>query len=255
MTIVIILDNMKKINPLDDLNLRKFYDELYKREQEENPAYQIYDQLRVNYIRQLLNEYRERVLIIGCGARQDANIFDQRVYAFDLSWYAVNRLKKHNFLRFVGNSLDIPLPNNSFDVIVCSEVLEHIPDIDRAVREIYRIIKPSGILIVSSPNWHSLFGLVRWIAEKVLRKSIHSSGQIYDDWKTLKKYTSELFPYFKVEKIRGVWYLPPLHYREKGLSASWVNLIYKAYSPLENYLSKFLPAFGHLIILRLRAEK
>lgn len=255
MVVVIILDEMKNKNHLDNLSLRKFYDDLYKKKQEENPAYQIYDRLRIDYIRQMLSNHWGRVLIIGCGGRQDANIFDKGVYAFDLSWYAVSKIKKTNFLKFVGNSLDIPLPNNSFDVIICSEVLEHIPNVDRAVREIYRIIKPSGTLIVSSPNWHSLFGLVRWIAEKILNKPIHSSGQIYDDWKTLKKYTNELSPYFKVEKIRGVWYLPPLHYREKGFPKSLMNLIYKVYSPIENFMSKFFPTFGHLIILRLRAEK
>ncbi len=49
----------------------------------------------------------------------------------------------------------IDLPDNQFDVIICSHVLEHIPDDQKAMREMYRILKPGGIAIVLVPLWPS----------------------------------------------------------------------------------------------------
>ncbi len=46
---------------------------------------------------------------------------------------------------------NIPYPNDSFDSIVCSHVLEHVPD-DRAVmREFYRVLRPGGWAILNFP--------------------------------------------------------------------------------------------------------
>jgi len=45
----------------------------------------------------------------------------------------------------------IPEPNNSFDVILCSEVFEHLPDALRALDEFERLLKPGGKLILTAP--------------------------------------------------------------------------------------------------------
>jgi SAM-dependent methyltransferase len=46
---------------------------------------------------------------------------------------------------------DIPLANESFDVLYCSHVLEHVPDDRKALREFFRILKPSGWLLLVVP--------------------------------------------------------------------------------------------------------
>jgi hypothetical protein len=46
---------------------------------------------------------------------------------------------------------NIPYPENSFDVIFCSHVLEHIPDDKKAMLEIYRVLKPGGFSILQVP--------------------------------------------------------------------------------------------------------
>ncbi len=38
----------------------------------------------------------------------------------------------------------ITYDSNTFDVILCSHVLEHVPDDDKAMRELYRVLKPNG---------------------------------------------------------------------------------------------------------------
>jgi SAM-dependent methyltransferase len=47
----------------------------------------------------------------------------------------------------------LPFNNNSFDIVICSEVLEHIPDHDTAICEIARVLKPMGDLIISVPRY------------------------------------------------------------------------------------------------------
>jgi ubiquinone/menaquinone biosynthesis C-methylase UbiE len=45
----------------------------------------------------------------------------------------------------------MPFPDASFDVIVCSHVLEHIVEDHKALRELYRVLKPKGIAVLQVP--------------------------------------------------------------------------------------------------------
>ncbi|WP_165747785.1 methyltransferase domain-containing protein [Cellulophaga sp. Z1A5H] len=47
---------------------------------------------------------------------------------------------------------DLPFADNSFDIIFCNHVLEHIPDDTKAMQELYRILKPNGWAILQIPQ-------------------------------------------------------------------------------------------------------
>ncbi len=47
--------------------------------------------------------------------------------------------------------MDLPFENDAFDVVICNHVLEHIPDDITAMRELYRILAPSGMAILQVP--------------------------------------------------------------------------------------------------------
>lgn len=51
----------------------------------------------------------------------------------------------------IGDITAIPEPDAAFDAILCSEVLEHIPDPTKALDEFARLLKPSGKLILTAP--------------------------------------------------------------------------------------------------------
>lgn len=53
----------------------------------------------------------------------------------------------------VGNILDIPHPNGAFDVVLASEILEHVPEDIQAISELVRILAPGGMLAVTVPRW------------------------------------------------------------------------------------------------------
>jgi len=46
---------------------------------------------------------------------------------------------------------DIPYEDNSFDIIICNHVLEHVPDDRKAMAELYRVLKPGGWAILQVP--------------------------------------------------------------------------------------------------------
>ena len=53
----------------------------------------------------------------------------------------------------VGTILDMPHDDGSFDVVLASEILEHVPEIDQAVAELVRVTAPGGILAITVPRW------------------------------------------------------------------------------------------------------
>ncbi|MCB1616355.1 MAG: methyltransferase domain-containing protein [Pseudomonadales bacterium] len=53
----------------------------------------------------------------------------------------------------VANALQLPFPDSSFDKVICSEVLEHIPDYQGALNEIQRVLKPGGMFAASVPRY------------------------------------------------------------------------------------------------------
>ena len=52
-----------------------------------------------------------------------------------------------------ASALQLPFADRSFDKVLCSEVLEHIPDYQAALAEIYRVLKPGGLLAISVPRY------------------------------------------------------------------------------------------------------
>ncbi|MBI9075931.1 MAG: methyltransferase domain-containing protein [Desulfatibacillum sp.] len=72
----------------------------------------------------------------------------------------------------------LPFAKNSFDVVICSEVLEHIPNDQRAVEELVRVLKPGGALVVSVPLY--LPEKICWaLADETYRKMAGGHVRIY----------------------------------------------------------------------------
>jgi SAM-dependent methyltransferase len=52
-----------------------------------------------------------------------------------------------------GNALALPYPDGTFDCVIASEILEHIPEDDLAIAELVRVLKVGGMLAVTVPRW------------------------------------------------------------------------------------------------------
>ena len=53
----------------------------------------------------------------------------------------------------VGDALSLPYADETFDCVIASEILEHIPQDDAAIAELIRVLKVGGTLAVSVPRW------------------------------------------------------------------------------------------------------
>lgn len=60
---------------------------------------------------------------------------------------------KYPAITFVESSVEqTPFPDSSFDCIVMTDVLEHVPDRQKTLNELYRILKPGGAAIITTPH-------------------------------------------------------------------------------------------------------
>jgi ubiquinone/menaquinone biosynthesis C-methylase UbiE len=85
-----------------------------------------------------------------------------RVFGVDNSLEAVeharNRYKKENLEFMAGHCAAIPLPDKSVDLVVSFETIEHHDKHHQMMREIKRVLRPAGALLISSPDkrWYSI---------------------------------------------------------------------------------------------------
>jgi SAM-dependent methyltransferase len=102
-----------------------------------------------------------RVLDLGCGP---GNLLDYltpfgSVYGSDFSADALRFCMGRGLTRlFRADFHDLPLRSESFDLVTCIDVIEHLDDDRRAIGELMRILRPSGMLVVSVPAFQFLWG-------------------------------------------------------------------------------------------------
>lgn len=95
-----------------------------------------------------------RVLDVGAGSAPYRQLFAHCQYKTqDFSQLRDDQLRYGGYapIDFVSDARSIPVPDGSFDAIVCTEVLEHVPEPIAVVREFGRIVAPGGHLILTAP--------------------------------------------------------------------------------------------------------
>ena len=98
------------------------------------------------------------ILDIGCGL-SPISPFPEKTTVTDISSTALSFLHKNTSFKedVVASCNDLPWKENTFDSVLCSEVLEHLVNDRCAVEEFIRILKPGGQLIVTVPLHPYLF--------------------------------------------------------------------------------------------------
>ena len=111
----------------------------------------------------------ERVLDIGCGGgRHSWEVCKKAsclVYGLDIDVGELNNAKEMlqaldrqgesqgKWILIKGDTMSLPFKDASFDKIICSEVLEHVPDDEQGVREMVRVLKDDGVIAISVPTY------------------------------------------------------------------------------------------------------
>jgi SAM-dependent methyltransferase len=92
-----------------------------------------------------------RVLDVGAGVGPYRTLFAHCEYRTHDFAQEPQTLGLYTPLDYVSDIASIPVPDDSFDVVLCTEVLEHVPEPIAAVRELARILRPGGRLLLSAP--------------------------------------------------------------------------------------------------------
>jgi glycosyltransferase involved in cell wall biosynthesis/SAM-dependent methyltransferase len=101
----------------------------------------------------------QRVLDIACGegygsellARTAAHVVGVDIVP-DVVVHASRRYRRNNLVFVVGSAAAIPMADHSVDLVVSFETLEHLEQHDEMMRDIKRILRPGGVVVISSPD-------------------------------------------------------------------------------------------------------
>jgi len=77
-----------------------------------------------------------------------------------------------------GDAQNLPFADDSFDVVVSCETIEHLPDVKSAVREMHRVTRPGGKLLLTTPNYANFMGLYEIYS--LFRHPGHKDDQPFD---------------------------------------------------------------------------
>lgn len=106
----------------------------------------------------LVNGDHLQVFDVGCGAGSIARRLVEKGHIADGVTISAKELEearkvlRNGYLYNLENGLPQEIPDNSYDVVICSHVLEHIAYPDKLIADIKRVLKKDGHLIVALPN-------------------------------------------------------------------------------------------------------
>jgi SAM-dependent methyltransferase len=120
---------------------------------------------------------------------------------------------------YLCNATDIPVEDGAFDVVLCTEVLEHVPEPARVVCEMSRVLRPGGLLLLTAPlgsglhqlPFHFYGGYTPPWYQKVFRQNGFESIEIEANGGFFKHYGQETI---RLAKMTAPTRLPaPLFFR------------------------------------------
>jgi len=109
----------------------------------------------VSILSPILHAGERRILSVGCGVGGEVFFLKQfgKIYGIDVNETAIEYCKKAGLGDDVmqANAESIPFGDNTFDIVFILDVLEHVRDDKKAMREIYRVLKKDGLLVLTVP--------------------------------------------------------------------------------------------------------
>jgi len=179
----------------------------------------------------------KKLLDAGCGTGWFSKRACERgaeVTSMDLGEKLLEKVaQKCDSKRIVGSVLEMPFEDNTFDIVVSSEVIEHVTEPATAIYEMHRVLKPGGALVLTTPNklWYFAIwiantfklrpyeGLENWLWWNELKDELKNTG-----FEITERHGIHLFPF-----VHPLLYplLNFFHQFRKGLGPLMVNMAVK----------------------------
>jgi ubiquinone/menaquinone biosynthesis C-methylase UbiE len=172
--------------------VRKYYSEIERYDWVTDTKYpeKLFHHMRAEKIASVVNrisrDSNKSVLDVGCGTGLiTRRLKSSQIIALDMNRWALERARLHtrgNVHFIPGDAENLPLPSNSFDVVVCTEVLEHLIHPEQALKEIHRVLRPGSYFVGSVPT-KSLI----WKYRKYLSRSCPVTEPFHNNY-TIKEF-------------------------------------------------------------------
>ena len=141
---------------------------------EEHPNYERWKRAREisvergNFVLSIISKVREcknlKILDIGSGEGGTSQVLSQDniVTSFDMNKTRLLRQKNSfsNFNLLCGSSSSLAFKNNSFDLIILQDVMEHLDNREKLINNIYNLLNDNGIIYLSTPNKFSVVNII-----------------------------------------------------------------------------------------------
>lgn len=99
---------------------------------------------------------QDRILDIACGNGSVLRVLKEAGYCnlsgLEISSYAVNRLRNEGIHMYQGVVPRLPVPSHTFDIVIASQILEHVIRRGVFMKEILRCLRPGGRAFIFVPN-------------------------------------------------------------------------------------------------------
>jgi glycosyltransferase involved in cell wall biosynthesis len=96
-----------------------------------------------------------RILDIGCGSSLIIQSLNNAM-GMDVSLAKLRFLRRHGIPLLRGSAFSLPFKDQSFDCLINSQVIEHIPYAAELFSEMNRVLRPGGILIIGTPDYATI---------------------------------------------------------------------------------------------------
>lgn len=136
--------------------------------------------LRFEYFDRFMGDWKDvKVLDVGCGGGYACEFLSRRgavVFGTDIMAESINEAADHashenlKIEYHLCTAERLPFGDQTMDVVTCFDVLEHIPNKDQTISEIYRVLKPGGWFFFNTFNktfWSRFF--IIWLGEIFIR--------------------------------------------------------------------------------------
>lgn len=200
-----------------------------------------------DFLKEIKTKNQFRLIDVGSGIGNNIKtiqLFSKNIIAIDISNYALrilkNRYKKNSTLITIKKDAQkIPFSSNTFDVVICTEVLEHCVNPEKVLKESLRVLKKNGHFIVSTPNYFNLAGFY-----KLFYENLHPESY-FDIWDNHKKGVEFFFTSFKIKKILKKQKIKIINERGGDIIRSWLPFFRKHYLFIDKHpfieLGKYWP--------------
>ena len=104
---------------------------------------------------------KKKVLDVACGISTLGKIFSNQIYGFDINKEAVKASRKIGINAKIGDAeKKWDYPDNYFDIVIASHIIEHVVNPDHLILEAKRVLKKNGLFIVATPNLAAWFNRI-----------------------------------------------------------------------------------------------